>query len=355
MPSKKKLQFEIITAAPGNYKYAQEHGGMAPAVFTDAQLNKFMEYVKTVAAAKSEDEYQLYLCIHGPYSYALASQLRVIAAAMQDMADVYFEYSMHSRDLPEHWDATLDAARSVSVPFSVRIHTTLPDDDVTSASSEAFAIKRALARGVATTLDIYISADNCDRVIDMFDKFKSFHSQYSNVSCKFRVVESETGQTEFNEELLRVELEAIAAQLAADEALKNAFTFHINPARKERAWDDSLMSSIELVLCADGDGDVVVFPGYDVEFMTASAYEAFPLGSIDEDIMELEARRATLVQQLDEFGNGNTGDCLDLTRSVPWDDDDHEYSIEPSETLCRLDSIFREYLPHKTIAGSVND
>lgn len=346
-----RLQFEVIAASPSNYEYALAHGADVSAPeFTDEQLARFAEYIRSfVPTSPSEDTTVPFVELHGPFVYSVFPKM---AAFVRRLGDSVFPsvITLDSIDMFEHRDEIMALWSAVGSNLRFNVKTTLLEDEDSAAvvGSPYYNLRWALARGFCSTIVVNLTPANSDRVVDMLDRFRKLRDVYPHIICKLRVDESAPEIAGFDENVLRVQFGFVQQVLDTDDELKRSFIYSVPPALRTGRAPEALMAGLTAVLCDGG----VLYPGYDVKYMSPEALDTLALGNIADDLAVLDAGRALLVKQLDESGGGYTGDCYDKTRAVPWEDPDHALSLVPSAQSCVLHELLAEYLPYRLTTSS---
>lgn len=347
-----KFKFKLNFASPCNYIYTRAQGGeVGQATFTDEQLTRYAEYIQNVLDKQVEDRFAI-VSIYGGNLADVLPRIKPFVNRIQKpdeargvpgVSGVFIDVELSQ--FRSHLAAMTDLINNTGVGDLIMV--TCSTNFVDMTTEDTYALRYALTQGFCKYVTVALTPANIHRVAEVFQQFLTWKTQYDNIHCELYIDESapEVASSAFDEEFIRQALENIQDIIATDISGKLAIDFVYRPAPALRGvrTGDALMAD---VMCEMTDGGVV-YPGYDVSLLTDRGRDELAVGNIEDDFADLDAGRKYLFDQLDESGNGLTGTCEDMTRAVPWNDPDHDYSMVPSAQLCKMHELLSEYLPYR--------
>lgn len=354
----KKYKFEVNLSSPANFEVTRALGEPHSTTgYTDAQLQRFADYIKYIVdkgLAEPNRPIKVSFYAGGGGTELILSQATKFAGYAKDYVDI-IACSLPVRDVYEHREELFALARLLGDKLLVNTHYDFgmdvdPAVEIDTPGTPRYNLRWLFARGLGTYVSAFATTQNIGNFMAVFDDFLTLRKSVPNLKCDVVVDPIEdAGAAPIDEATARAALSAIAAYLETHPELQGAFNYRMTHAVREDRKPDALMSNVVAVMAEGG----VIYPGYDVPFMTAKALDDFPLGIIEDDFDLLENRRAELIAQLPESSETLDGGCNDMLRSVPWVDEDGEWSLTPSDNLCILHSLLAEYLPRRDGASNV--
>ena len=335
-----KFKFKLNCDAPCNAEYVRAQGGVVgQASFTDEQLTRYAEYIKHVVSQQSEDR-PVDVNIYGGDLYSLLPQLSVFTAALGDATTNTVFLNLESVYFRQNLQNILSFIGNSPCRVVINLYASMLDD---ASSDEQAAINYSAMQGLCRYAFVWLTPENIYRLPEIFDNWKRLHEKFPRFACELRIDTASFMNASLDEEMVRFSAETVANAIGDNEALKKEFVYSPVPALRTAKVGNALMGDVLGVMCDDG----VVYPGYDEYLMSDKAREELALGNIADDFSVLDAGRKALYDQLEVSGGGLAGDCTDMTRSVPWNDPDYEYSMKATEQLCMLHNVLAEALPYR--------
>lgn len=336
---KANIKFALNFAAPCNFDYARAQG-YTPEVaeFSTEELARYADYIKFILKRHLYEDRRVVLNVHGDDMLTQLGSFIDFSARLNAIVD-YFSIQTNAVGLQRNKALLLTLWKMLGQRLAVDICCDFAgsDDHVDAAR---YNLRWLFARGMGAHCVVQLTPANIDSILDTFEEVRLLRCKYPQFVCELSVDYTSQETVDFDESAIATLLETIRHELRVHPALEGAFVYCPSLAARTAPCGNPTIH-YPLVSMTDGG---VIYPCYDVPFMTDNARDSYSIGSVFEDFELLEARRAGVLNQCKDFGTAQGNLCC----SVPWDPVGGMLSLQPTYQHCVMHRLLTEYLPFRS-------
>ena len=337
--AKASNKFALNFASPCNFDYAVAHGRIpSVAVFSSEELTRYADYIKFVSNHLHDEGRKVVLNVCGDDGLTQVGSLIAFARQLRDTID-YFSIQTTAEGLQSKKAELFSLWRCVGSRLAVDVCCDFAGTD-DSVDAARYNLRWLFARGMGAHCVTHLSPANIVSLLDIFNEFLLIRERYPHFVCELSVDYTTPEAGEFDESEIRNILQEIKRRIDMQPALRGVFAYCPTLAARATPPTNFVIHNPIISMTAGG----VIYPCYDVPFMSDMARATASIGHIFEDFSVLEARRLEVLSKIKKL----TGTQGGLCSSVPWEDAEHVLSLKPMEQHCIMHALLSEYLPYRS-------
>ena len=334
------IRFGISLSNPCNIIYHVDvnQEKCQPVTYTTEELERYAQYIEhTLQSVNTERK--THIDIHGMNVLDSLEQLLPFVTKMKDKVD-WFSIRIQERLTQNKVNGIMSLWKVLGNKLKVDIQygfSLEENDNINEYDSFYYNMRWLYSRGLGNCCLVSINPSNAHRITEIFDDFLKFKKEYKDFSCTIFLSPQLQYSDSFDKDIVENALKNISEYINENPELGLKFSYSPDIAFRTKI-ENSLISNILLEMTVDGN----LYPGYNVRMLTDTGIQEFILGNISEEFDVLDERKELLLKELE-----NVSELTDeekIFRSVPWEDKDYIYNIQPSEQMIILHNLFATYL-----------
>ena len=334
------VKFGISLSNPCNITYHVDVNKETcqPVTYTTEQLNRYADYIEHLLQNVNPKR-KINIDIHGVNVLDSLEQLIPFVTKMKDKVDLFSLYIQEKlvqnkvKGLISLWKV-LGNKLKVDIQYGFSLE---ENDNKNEYDSFYYNMRWLYSRGLGGCCLVRINPSNAHRITEVFDDFLKFKNEYKDFSCVVFLSPELQHSDSFDKDLVENALKYISEYINENPEIGIKFSYSPDTSFRPRI-ENSLMSNTLLEMTVDGN----LYPGYNVRKITNISLYEFIYGNISEEFDVLDERKELLLKELENVAE--LTDNEKICRSVPWEDKDYVYNIQPSEQMIILHNLFSTYL-----------
>lgn len=305
-------------------------------------LDRYSTYLKEIIP--SLDKYNIVvLTIYTSRSFVDFSKIKTFIESLLGYVD-WFVIDTYENNVLENWNIILELWNKLGGNFNVNLEWNLDSTDLFW-----YTFTKILGRNLSSKINAEMSGDTITKLPDLINTFITNSDISIDKDLGFGRLSlflslNETKYANFNKELAQIAIQESVdiiknnIDLANEVISSNKITFY------NKLTNTKYTNKIYLDWMT---GDGVIYPSYQVPYMSTYGLENYKLGHISEDLAMLLDKRK-MVKTNDQSVIENLDDYHKLFLSVPFIESDEnkidKVNVQPFPEACELYELLKESL-----------
>lgn len=315
---------------------------------TPQQLDRYADYIKWMKSQLGSD-HEYTMCIFGGEPLLYLDILQPFLRKLRDDLDVV-SITTNGSLAKAHWAGLRKLKYALGDKLDVNVSYDFAAQDYTRKAGTYEAIRDGIRwlyyQNVCRKAITVFNGKSLPHIDDVFFDFVKLREELPGLQVKFNLSRTAGEFDTMDEDAIRIALGNVRSYMDEHPELERVFFYNCSMGYQGDRRSEAFYGDVICSMCAGG----LIYPGYDLPYMSDFAKKELLIGRIEDDFSELEATRRRLMAKFPIDSPEGCVKCEAVCRVIPWvrmTDRIEQYNAIPDEAHCRVHKLVSEYLPYK--------
>ena len=312
---------------------------------TPEQLDRYADYIKWMKLQLGPD-HEYTMCIFGGEPLLYLDVLHPFLWKLRDDLDIV-SITTNGSLAKAQWGGLRKLKHVLGGKLDVNVSYDFAAQDYTRKAGTYETIRDGIRwlhyHGLCHQAITVFNGKSLPHIDEVFFDFVKLHDELPGFQAKFNLSRTAGEFDVLDEVAIRAALGKVRSYMDEHPEFEKLFFYNCSMGYQGDRCSDAFYGDVICAMCAGG----LIYPGYDLPYMSDFAQKELLIGRIEDDFAQLEDNRRLLMAKFPIDAPADCVKCNTVCRVIPWvrmTDSISQYNAIPDEAHCRVHKLVSEYI-----------